>query len=431
MSATHDDPRDDQRRQFGVLMALQDEQRRASGAQARARARYLRSLAEGVRPRAGVSLAWWLALPSLAVAGLVLWLAVRPAAITFAVDGKPGGRVGAVVTAGESPLPVRFGDGSEVELRADPRFGATMRVVELWRDGARVRLDSGRARVHVVPRQKTRWLFSAGPYEVRVVGTRFDLAWNPGAQSFAVTLGEGRVEVRGGSLPAPMAVLAGQTLQVDPRLGAPLWRLLDKSGAPSLDGAGAGPPALERGPAPSNPEPGRAEDHPQPDDPVSGRRRAPKEERSIWLELARAGKYGEALAAAQDDGFGQICAEATLPDLLTLAEAARFARNAGRSLQALKAVRARFADDPKAQVATFLLGRLTLEGRDYVEAERHFRDYLAENRRGPLAAEAHGRLLETLEDGGRREIARTEATRYLEQFPHGSYATLAKKILAR
>ena len=418
---------------FGALVAAQDAQRKASGARAKARARYQRTLEEGVRPRANTSISW-LALPSLAVASFIVWMVLRPPAITFAVGGTAEGRIGAALTALESPLPLRFSDGSEVELGADPRSGTTMRVLVLRRDGARATLESGRAKVHVVHRQNTRWSFSAGPYDVRVIGTRFVVAWNPDAQSFALTLAEGRVEVSGGSLPAPMMVLAGQELQVDPR--AVSLRLADET----TEVLGTRAPADTPGPAPladdpnsgtSVLEPIAADAKPDPDGRSSPRRRAPKEERSIWLELATAGKYGEALAAAEDEGFGKICDRAALSELVTLAQAARFAKNAARARQALQAARSRFTADPKAEVATFLLGRLELERRDYVAAERHFRDYLTKNPGGPLAAEVHGRLLETLEDGGHHESARSEATRYLEQFPHGSYATMAKKILAR
>jgi TolA-binding protein len=276
-----------------------------------------------------------------------------------------------------------------------------------------------------------------------VIGTRFALAWNPDAQSFVLTLAEGRVEVSGGSLPAPTVVLEGQTLQVDPRTTS--LRLANETAGAPADSAdsppdSAGPPSDSAGPAPlaeeptssgSAPEQVHGDANPDPYDRPRVRHRPPKEERSTWLELATAGKYGEALAAAEGEGFGKICDRAALSELVTLAEAARFAKNTVRSRQALQAARTRFATDPQAEVATFLLGRLALEGRDYVAAERHFRDYLTRNPRGPLTAEVHGRLLETLEDGGHHERARREATRYLEQFPHGSYATMAKKILAR
>jgi len=435
VKATHENGREDRRQMFGALVAAQDEQRKASGAGAKARARYERTLEEGARPRAATS-ASWLALPSLAMVSFLAWLVLRPPVITFAVGGTAEGRIGAALTASESPVPLRFSDGSEVELRADPHSGATMRVLDLWRDGARVTLESGRAKVHVVHRPNTRWFFSAGPYDVRVIGTRFVLAWNPDAQSFALTLVEGRVEVSGGSLPAPTVVLEGQVLQVDPRASS--LRLADES-AP-VPPESAGPPSDSTGPAPlaeepnsgaSVPEQMAGDGNPDRDGRPSDRRRALREERSTWLELATAGKYGEALAAAEDEGFGKICDRAALSELVTLAQAARFARNRARSLQALQAARTRFAGDPQAEVATFLLGRLALEGRDYLAAERHFRDYLARNPRGPLAVEVHGRLLETLEDGGHHERAQSEATRYLEQFPHGSYATMAKKILAR
>jgi transmembrane sensor len=431
MKATREDERDVRGQAFGALAAAQEEQRQASGARAKARARYLRALDEGVHPRPTISISW-MAGPSLVVASFLVWLLLRRPAITFAVGNAAEGRIGAAVTARESPLPLRFSDGSEVELWADSFSSATMRALELRRDGARMALESGRAKVHVVHRPRTRWLFSAGPYDVRVIGTRFVVAWNPEGQSFALSLTEGQVEVSGGSLPEPMVVLEGQTLEVDPRSVS--LRHADppaaSAGGPS-NGTRVAPLAEEPTTGASVPPSMSGEPRPEPDGRANDRRRAPKEERSTWLELATAGKYREALAAAEDEGFGKICDRAAVSELVTLAQAARFAKNRARAEQALQAARARFSADPKAEVATFLLGRLALEGRDYIAAERHFRDYLARNPRGPLAPEVHGRLLEALEDGGHHESARNEATQYLEHFPHGAYATMAKKILAR
>jgi transmembrane sensor len=435
VKATHENGRQDRREMFRALVAAQEIQRKASGARANARAQYQRTLEQGVRPRSASSISW-LTLPSLAVASLLIWLALRTPAMTFAVGATAEGRIGAALTAGESPLPLRFSDGSEIELSADPHSAATMRVVELRPDRARVTLESGRATVHVVHRPNTRWVFSAGPYDVVVIGTRFVLAWNPQAQSFDLTLTEGRVEVSGGSFPLPIAVLEGQALQIDPGTGS--LRLADARVRPTADETQRPPDTT--GPAPSTDEPSSdafvrerigGEPIAAPDSRRSDRRRAPKEERSNWLELATAGRYGEALAAAESEGFGKICDRAALSELVALAQAARFAKNRARAQQALQAARTRFAADPEAEVATFLLGRLALEGHDYAAAQRHFRDYLARNPRGSLAAEVHGRLLETLEDGGHHDSARSEATRYLEQFPDGSYATMAKKILAR
>ena len=82
-----------------------------------------------------------------------------------------------------------------------------------------------------------------------------------------------------------------------------------------------------------------------------------------WREQAEAGRYRDAVAEAERKGWDGILREASSADLLTLAEAARYAGRADRAEHALKTLRARFGRGDDAAVAAFLPGRITAETR--------------------------------------------------------------------
>src|SRR5207302_8194700 len=63
---------------------------------------------------------------------------------------------------------------------------------------------------HVVHHAASNWTFVAGPFEVRVIGTRFDLSWDPLAEEIDLRLREGSVEVRSPLADGPIVVRAGQ-----------------------------------------------------------------------------------------------------------------------------------------------------------------------------------------------------------------------------
>jgi TolA-binding protein len=150
---------------------------------------------------------------------------------------------------------------------------------------------------------------------------------------------------------------------------------------------------------------------------------------SSWREQAEAGHYRDALGEAERKGFEGICRESAGADLLTLAEAARYAGRAERAEQALRAVRARFGHSEDAAVAAYLLGRIAAENHcDHAEAARWFRTYLAERPGGRLDREAEGRLLESLAFMD-RNTAREAARIYLQHYPAGPHAAFARNLL--
>ena len=70
----------------------------------------------------------------------------------------------------------------------------------------------GALQAHVIHAATTSWILHAGPYRVRVTGTRFGLSWRAGAAG--LSLYEGSVVVDGAALGSGVPVRAGQRLTV-------------------------------------------------------------------------------------------------------------------------------------------------------------------------------------------------------------------------
>ncbi|HET6148586.1 MAG TPA: FecR family protein, partial [Polyangia bacterium] len=206
--------------------------------------------ASGGRPVGGPRRRRWLvsALAVVAVGGVVAlwWSRARP--LTFEVQGgadvDPDGRVS---TAPERRATLRFSDGSAVTLAG----ASAGRVVALTADGASFAVERGRARFEVVHRARTRWSVAAGPFEVLVTGTAFDVDWTGDAGSrsggararrLVVDLHSGSVTVRGALAGAGVSLRAGQRLLADlerARLAVVDQQSGTSAGAGASDGAAA------------------------------------------------------------------------------------------------------------------------------------------------------------------------------------------------
>jgi TolA-binding protein len=112
-----------------------------------------------------------------------------------------------------------------------------------------------------------------------------------------------------------------------------------------------------------------------------------------------------------------------------LADAARLAGNVGRATAALETLRRRFAGSPQAAHAAFTLGRIAFDRRRaYGDAARWFSTYLREAPGGPLAREAAGRRMEALARSSDPAGARAAAQQYLERYPAGPHADVARRL---
>jgi ferric-dicitrate binding protein FerR (iron transport regulator) len=363
----------------------------------------------------------YLAVASLAacVAFMVAWVVSRSGHgdLRFEVAGRAG-QTGATITARDgTPLPLRFSDGSVLTFAP----GAKARVAELHDTGAELLLDSGRMLVDVRHTDQARWSVAAGPFQVRITGTRFTVDWSPASGKLALEMHEGSVIVLGPTLAQGLSLRGGESLDVGLDSPAVVTRRLAVAAPAPLAAAEPSAPP-ERSPA--------AVPSAAPAGPTESPAAVPTRHPVGWSELAAGGRHAEALAAAEREGFPRLLRHLDAPGLLALGDTARYAAAPARARQAFEALVRRFSRDQRSQDARFALGRLEFEAGVPARAARWFERYLDTPGNPPLAEEAAGRLFESYERAGDREAATRAAKRYLLRYPQGLRASLARKVLS-
>jgi len=382
------------------------------------------------RPWLRLSLAALVIMGVFALKEAVFW---DPAlSFTVGADGESGVLRDWESAPENARLPIRFSDGTLVELEPNARG----RVVAVGRAGAEIVIESGRAHVDVVPARfrvpgENPWRVSLGPFSVEVKGTRFDVAWDPRADAFALDLFEGSVTVRGCEPGQSHTLVAGQGVRAS--CNDRQWTVMQLADLATLDAPerteGAEPGAAGELPTEEGPE--LAPDAGAESSPArprrtlgpSSTRRAPS-----WRELARDGHYAQAYDAALGAGFERQCERAAANDLVLLGDTARLRGDVARARQAYSAARRRFARSAAAGNAAFALGRLVADS-DPVDATRWFEVYLREQPAGPLAASADDWLFELAGRARDPDRLREVAETYLQRHPHGAHARDARRIL--
>jgi hypothetical protein len=342
-----------------------------------------------------------------AVAVALAFVTARPPALTFEITGaaeRQGEEIEWITAPTGSPVQVAFSDGSRLALTARAR----VRVLDRSAAGARVVLERGRLGAEIVHRHAaTSWRIEAGPFEVQVVGTRFDLAWDPASRRFDLSLRDGQVRVTGPRIAGARTVDAGEHFEVD--LGRP---------------AEVSPPARQPVAPPADTAPSVSV--PRRHGPNPERMRVPP----AWRSLAAAGRFDEAWASIAALDFDGVVAGAGAGELALVADVARFSGHAPQAAVALHALRERFPFASDAADVSFLLGRLAADQRhDPAAAVEWLTRYLRERPDGAFAAEAAGRLIECRRALGDDDAARAAARHYLASYPAGSYAALARRVL--
>ena len=355
------------------------------------------------------------------------FVALRPRQqLGFTVDGSAGQAQTWLAAPAARSVLVKFSDGTQ--LLVDPLSRA--RVVDTDQHGASIALENGSLSANVVHTSHSAWQVIAGPFAVRVTGTRFDLRWDSASQRFSITVQEGSVGVAGSIVGAERAVRAGETLvasvaesRFDLINGAQRLALQvgETAAAPPIDGPAFGDPGLA--PAPSAQAPSGTPE-------ISSAEVPGKDAAGGWRELAKQGDLRQAFAAADAHGFQSVCDSATPAELLLLGDAARVSGRADRATEALFTLRRRFPRDPRRAAAAFALGKVAFDQRHaYAQAAEWFSTCVREQPNGPLVREAWGRQIEALRNSGDGAGAQRTAREYLARYPDGPHADIARSVL--
>ncbi|MEI9950432.1 MAG: FecR domain-containing protein [Pseudomonadota bacterium] len=332
------------------------------------------------------------------------WTMLRYEAHGLATEGSN-------LSARDTPADLAFSDGSRVTVSPH----STLSVDLLGKRAALTRLFDGRLHIAVHHEPDTNYRFLAGPYEVQVVGTEFDLEWHAEGAGLTLVMQSGEVRVLGdGNL---REVRGGQTLrlpshQEPPSVPVPSVPAGQPSSLASL------PKVVEL--------PAASIDESAAQKPSTLPARATEAD---WGALLNAGQFSAIMRDADARGAERVLESARASDLKVLALAARYTGRRTLSLRAWQALRARYAADALTQGAAFFLARGYEEQGDVTEAMRWLARYLAESPAGAYASEALGRRLLLLSKAGQRAEAVSTARTYLERYPRGAYAKSAQLVV--
>lgn len=318
---------------------------------------------------------------------------------------------GSNLNAGETPADLAFSDGSRITVSPH----TTLSVELLGKRAALTRLIDGRLHVAVHHEPDTNYRFLAGPYEVQVIGTEFDLEWRARADGLTLVMQSGEVRVLGDG--GPRQVRGGQTLHLPiTREAAPEAALVTAPASQPVAAALARPELAAAG----------HDSKPVALKPSSVAARNP--ESADWNALLNAGQFAAIMRDADARGE-RVLETASAGDLKVLALAARYTGRRALSLRAWQSLRSRYAADAQNQGAAFFLGRGYEEQGDSGEALRWLARYLAESPNGAYASEAMGRRLLLLSKSGQKAEAMSTARAYLNRYPRGAYAKSAQLVL--
>ena len=364
-----------------------------------------------------------LAAAALAVAAAGAVVFERTRHLQYEVVGAEGtATAGYVGAPTNSSAEVRFSDGSL--LSAAP--GARVRVEETERRGARILVEKGALSAAVQHQAESNWRFGAGPYEVRVTGTKFRLAWDPERAEIDLRLDEGSVEVESPAGPRRVEVRAGQRFHASERAG--FLHVENVEPPASAAPASAAPePPLEPAAAavvPRQGEPSGADES----KPRVASSTASLAHEEAWPELARRGQFGAIVTQAKARGIEACLGSSPAADLRALADAARYGGDTVLAERSLEALRSRFSGSANGRAAAFLLGRTHESRGDLAGADRWYRVYLKESPTAELAADALAGRMRVASTLSRRAEAKALAEEYLARHPNGVDARLARKL---
>jgi TolA-binding protein len=379
-----------------------------------------------------------LAAASLAVGVVVYrWTQARPLLpLHYAVEGAvlaPGEGGETIVAGAHAPAKLTFSDASLIRMAPSTRVA----VLAVDGHGSRIALANGDLDVAIQHRPGSSWLFEAGPFSVKVTGTAFRMAFDSAHGRLGLQMASGSVEVRGPTRDRVVTLHAQESLELYAKPQATLAKgappAVPALVAPKAEGALEAPARQASGEsrvpaaAPAGPSSRKSALPPHRRVAIVDRPDTPPAQG--WSKLIARGAFAAVVEDAERRGIEGTLATAGASDLTALADAARYTRRTDLAREALRALRSRYKDSERAKEAAFFLGRLA-EATPSTSATAFtwYETYLKEAPDGPYADEALGRELVLLARTDRAR-ARDVARRYVERFPHGAQAELARSLV--
>ena len=286
---------------------------------------------------------------------------------------------------------IRFSDGTDVALVG----GATLHVARMAPEGAEIHVEQGTVTAAVVHQNaRTAWDFVAGPFRVHVVGTTFDLGWEPKAGRMQLAMHEGIVTVEGCGV-AAREVRAPHDLEL--------------ACAEKETNGEFGAAALAKTP-PANRTPRGT--------PATRESDAPP----TLDSLLNNGDWDAAYALVAPD-FDTRILQATPEQSLRLGDIARMAKHGAEAERAYLAA----AERGHLALAWLELAKLQLL-RGHANAARASADAAARSGTGSLVEDAHMLGVEAALSARDEDDARRRSRAYLLEFPEGSHVQEVAKL---
>jgi hypothetical protein len=368
--------------------------------------------------------------------------------LTYSSSGGQPAASNYLVAPAHDSASLHFSDGSEITAAA----GTRLRVDSTEANGARVLLEEGSARANITHREHTSWKFAAGPFDVRITGTSFTLAWDAADQVLDLTLHEGSVEVESPLGATHLKVKTGQRFHASVMDGTMQLLAAD---APERAAAATQAVSDEQQVAAAKPE---ARAHGGVDSRArrlaahKAQRRLSRAERrtsarnantneaededetvatagASYADLVRAGAFEQVVNAATQAGLAPTLERDTAENVRALADAARYLHRTELAVRSLTVLRTRFPGTHHSAAAAFLLGRTYENAEQPAAARRFYELYERESPNGEFAAEALAGRMRIVASLDGATAGRAIAEQYLQRYPRGVHAKTAKLLL--
>lgn len=331
---------------------------------------------------------------------------------------------GDLIATAEEPVIVRLSDESRLELAPHTAIRLSARATNrLSTDVGRgaegrvvVRLAQGRLRADVHHRDTTDYRFQTGAFEVKVVGTAFDLAYDSRLERFDLTMHEGRVLVTGPGV-LNRSLSRGERLTLPEQAEAALTAQQTSSPVESIPlaelQATDSSVATRAGSDPGSP---RSPEHLFPGVSLT------------YRELAQRGAFKAIVRAAQHEGLERVLSSKAPAELHELGQAARYTGDVALAERVFSLLEQKYSGTNAGRNATFFKGRLAEDRGRLSDAIARYDAYLQRDSRGAYAAEALGRKLAIVQRTRGSASALPIAQEYLRRFPQGAYRKLAQTL---